>query len=637
MRKGELTARLSWRRQVARTEILRSLLRSTMTPLVLASLLSGSLTCPAFSQPPASSSSSSHLRGNVSFNKISGPEAGVALLERIFNRVMSIPQIAIAKPAPKQSPAEKENAGVDYALAIRPKETGKIFSQSSPSLRVLPTTKLDSMKNTRADQSNENLGESIPEPPPFYGAPQSNNLAGASSTMGATAGGSGIVLQDEESVDSWKGGNLLRAPGKARDVGQMLKAEADRLGIWDKDMSVCDGLMDKSARQSGSLPPTNMGKFVHQPGDNACQASQSTGVRAGASSASYPTWSNGASRNRQTQLAQQPPDLQSAIGRLYGAAKKMEEAQRLVDAPAEKKEKAPPQSNVTTVSSEQKQKAKFYNSPRQIQMLDERPAVHDFRSAPEGISTKLKDIQIAQGQNKAPYYAPAPAPMSRRNSPAPGGFAAGATASNAAGYKLPNNAIPAQILSIEDASNTLRKQQGATSPGRANAIASQLYNQMMSDNNRSGMEKRETIALLPPNVATGIPLVSLGTSQMQVASALSNMGQLKEQKINRWSVMTWKKPETGTTALQLFFRNGLLDAIRIFDPTLVAQDFGVAPGDSLERVKEKFGEPAFLLQEPTAGMGQNYIYPISQVGFQLARGSGNTPPKVVSILIFSVK
>lgn len=170
MKIGVLTAKRSWRRRVSRTETMRGLLRSTMTPLLLVSLLSGSFACPAFSQPPTASTSRSQLKGNVSFNKISAPEAGVALLERIFNRVMSIPQIAIAKPAPKQASAEqqKESAGVDYALAIRPKETGKIFNQqATPSLRVLPpTTRTD----TLAAKTFGNEGESAPEPPPYYGA-----------------------------------------------------------------------------------------------------------------------------------------------------------------------------------------------------------------------------------------------------------------------------------------------------------------------------------------------------------------------------------------------------------------------------------------------------------------------------------
>jgi hypothetical protein len=84
-------------------------------------------------------------------------------------------------------------------------------------------------------------------------------------------------------------------------------------------------------------------------------------------------------------------------------------------------------------------------------------------------------------------------------------------------------------------------------------------------------------------------------------------------------------------------RNGLLDAMRIFDQTLIGPDFGVTLGDSLARVKEKFGEPAFILQEPGPGAGQNYIYPISQVGFQLARPAPGDQPRVVSLLIFNVK
>ncbi len=92
-------------------------------------------------------------------------------------------------------------------------------------------------------------------------------------------------------------------------------------------------------------------------------------------------------------------------------------------------------------------------------------------------------------------------------------------------------------------------------------------------------------------------------------------------------------------ALQLFFRHGLLDAIRIFDPSLIAPDFGVMPGDTLESVKERFGEPAFMLSEPAGGTSsKNYIYPISQVAFQLARPDieSNQSPQVVSVLIFSV-
>ncbi|MGC5184045.1 hypothetical protein ACPXBI_28750, partial [Escherichia coli] len=60
-------------------------------------------------------------------------------------------------------------------------------------------------------------------------------------------------------------------------------------------------------------------------------------------------------------------------------------------------------------------------------------------------------------------------------------------------------------------------------------------------------------------------------------------------------------------------------------------------------IKEKFGEPAFILPEPAGGRsieaGKNYIYPISQVSFALARShdKAKPAPQVVSMLIFNVK
>lgn len=150
--------------------------------------------------------------------------------------------------------------------------------------------------------------------------------------------------------------------------------------------------------------------------------------------------------------------------------------------------------------------------------------------------------------------------------------------------------------------------------------------------------KREVIALLPPNVVSGIPLVSLGASKAQVVSAFAGLGTISEEKINGWNVLSlYRKAEGKSPALQLFFRHGLLDAIRIFDKSLIAPDFGVSPGDNLAAVKQKFGEPAFLVQEPHPGLGQNYIYPISQAGFQLARTDPSSVPTVISVLIFSVK
>jgi hypothetical protein len=145
------------------------------------------------------------------------------------------------------------------------------------------------------------------------------------------------------------------------------------------------------------------------------------------------------------------------------------------------------------------------------------------------------------------------------------------------------------------------------------------------------------IALLPPSVVTGIPLVRLGTSENETNKALSGKGSLNKTQINDWSVWSLQKPGNSEVSLQVYTRNGQVEAMRIFDTTFISADFGVKLGDDLGTVKQKFGEPAFILSEPQSRGGQNYVYPISQVSFQLAYTSRTTPPKVVSLLIFNAK
>lgn len=145
------------------------------------------------------------------------------------------------------------------------------------------------------------------------------------------------------------------------------------------------------------------------------------------------------------------------------------------------------------------------------------------------------------------------------------------------------------------------------------------------------------IALLPPNVVTGIPLVRLGCAESEVNKTLSNMGAVNRTSINGWSVWSLKKSGSKEESLQVYMRNGSVEAIRIFDRALIAPDFGVKLGDSLPTVKQKFGEPSFMVQEPASMRGQNYVYPLSQVSFQLARPTSKSKPQVVSLLIFNAR
>jgi hypothetical protein len=112
---------------------------------------------------------------------------------------------------------------------------------------------------------------------------------------------------------------------------------------------------------------------------------------------------------------------------------------------------------------------------------------------------------------------------------------------------------------------------------------------------------------------------------------------MSRSKIGNWAVWSYKRPGVKKIALQVFVRNGSVEALRIFDSSLVGPSFGVRLTDSLSTVKRRFGEPAFILPEPVAGAGQNYVYPISQVSFLMQRGQANSAPAVASMLIFNVR
>lgn len=145
------------------------------------------------------------------------------------------------------------------------------------------------------------------------------------------------------------------------------------------------------------------------------------------------------------------------------------------------------------------------------------------------------------------------------------------------------------------------------------------------------------LALLPPNVATGIPLVRLGSSSGDAAKALAAIGGASKSRIGKWAVWSYKRPGSRRIALQVFVRSERVEALRIFDSSLVGPSFGVRLGDSLSAVKKRFGEPAFILPEPVAGAGQNYVYPINQVSILMQRGGPKSAPAVASMLIFNVR
>ncbi len=127
--------------------------------------------------------------------------------------------------------------------------------------------------------------------------------------------------------------------------------------------------------------------------------------------------------------------------------------------------------------------------------------------------------------------------------------------------------------------------------------------------------------MLPPNVITGIPLVRLGSSAIEANKALTSVkgNKLKAQSISGWTVYVLHKANSTEPAMQVYVRHGLVEALRIFDNAFIAPDFGVQLNDDFSTVKAKFGEPTFIRDEADCPSAKNYVYPISQVSFELAR------------------
>lgn len=150
------------------------------------------------------------------------------------------------------------------------------------------------------------------------------------------------------------------------------------------------------------------------------------------------------------------------------------------------------------------------------------------------------------------------------------------------------------------------------------------------------------IAFLPPSTVHGINGLPLGASEADTAKFFKNRGNLSRSFISGWKVWTLLDQQQNPI-LQVYLRNGRTEAFRIFNQSYVPAGLGVSINDELPSMKGKFGEPAFILEEPgirpqsasqlSAIIAKNYVYPVSQVSFQLVR-SGPNSPQIHSLLLF---
>lgn len=151
-------------------------------------------------------------------------------------------------------------------------------------------------------------------------------------------------------------------------------------------------------------------------------------------------------------------------------------------------------------------------------------------------------------------------------------------------------------------------------------------------------QRPEQIVFVPPSLAAGIPQLKLGATTSEASAFMSTHGKFKSKTVNGWTVWTLTNQSTGKTDLQIFVRRGTVEGLRIFNPTFVPDRLGVNISGTIKDVKEKFGEYAFWVSEPSADKAKNirnYVYPVNQVSFQIARsGSKSGQPTVQSLLMF---
>ncbi len=168
------------------------------------------------------------------------------------------------------------------------------------------------------------------------------------------------------------------------------------------------------------------------------------------------------------------------------------------------------------------------------------------------------------------------------------------------------------------------------------------------DDKKSAKEQKQIVAYNPPSMVFGISGLQLGASNNDVSSYLKSQygtqkSKFKSFKYKEWVVWSLVEPSSKgeRTTLQIFSRANQVEAMRIFDDRYIPDAVNVRLADTMAVMKNRFGEPAFVLEEPQVKdnstekkMIKNYVYPVSQVSFQLVRGESGTSPVVTSVLLF---
>ncbi|MBK9202269.1 MAG: hypothetical protein IPL73_07510 [Candidatus Obscuribacter sp.] len=171
------------------------------------------------------------------------------------------------------------------------------------------------------------------------------------------------------------------------------------------------------------------------------------------------------------------------------------------------------------------------------------------------------------------------------------------------------------------------------------AVSSESLGRMRQSSYSVNQVASPLVAFLPPSTIRGISGLALGSKESDTVAYFKERGKSKVTDSHGWKIYTLLNSDN-TIALQAYVHNGFTEALRVFQPNFVPSSIGVTIADDLSEMKSKFGEPSFILEEPRASdegtkvMAKNYVYPLSQLGFQLARPVSDAKPQIKSVLLF---
>lgn len=506
--------------------------------------------------------------------RISPPHAGVKLLEDILSRMRNLPQIAMTK----------NQQSFQYRQAQQ--STAQSQGATDQLLAIRPK---ESSSKAKAEKRRSTIAMAEPK--------QDSFSSSRSKDMGRM----------DDAKSAWGADSMRRASqqGSWGSTGGKMLAQQPARGAF-----------------LSGLPSTNMGAYVPNPNAYNASTTNNKGIQ------NFDQQAEEITKRLSPEARQR---LTASTSRLYDVAKKLEEAQQMANNLGKQSAGGGGSGYANTrnqILADERHApgGGFRAEQKQAKVISTNPLIteYDKTLANAGASAVAGDAEEPSSI------------VSEKEKPA--------DKTQTLARAMPTPAAPMSLPFGANNESNWAAQRPPAEPSLFKHVREFLNRDGTSIANApkqqaEGAEKSKPIevALLPPSVVTGIPLVRLGTSESETNKALAGKGSLNKTKVNDWSVWSLQKPGNDEVSLQIYTRNGQVEAIRIFDTSLISPEFGVKLGDELTSVKQRFGEPAFILSEPQSRGGQNYVYPISQVSFQLAMASRTSPPKVVSLLIFNAK